>query len=1074
MSEATYTFASRVQRGFTAEGDGTSTVRVSVGDKPPIEHPVTLMGPADVVGLGPGQVIRTWPKDGVHNAEPNYLALVELDDPALPWLFSRPDPAGVVHPWLMLLVVEIDGTVGDDPLQVAADGTATITVPADQRPDPRQAWLWAHGQLMGTDSVPDDPSRSLARLVCPRRLLPDKQYVACVVPTFEAGVRAAAGDEIGPHDPVRAQARPGWKPDSGEVQLPAYVHWRFGTGPAGDFESLVRRLHGVPLPPGMGRRRLRLDHPLSGLPPSGAGDLELHVALRPPGEETEPLDRLGVGADYVATLRQRLADADYDVSLLAGDAPVVGPPVHGQLPVGATARASALGTAAVPPWLSELNLDPRHRVAAGLGAEVVRRNQEHYLEQAWRQVGDVLAANRLRRRAEYSLGATRRLYDRWISRLDPADLVSVTAPVHAKVAVARAETVVGRLRDSPVPPAAASVELRRFARARGALSQGTGWQAAADVRAVAAVADRADALVQRVPLDSVATLDPPSRAWGPEVSKEILGRLVAEGTDLEPAVAATRLDAVSEVALATVPTADEVRAHVAAVEPDVDRTLSMLGLVPLAQVTDVVQPPVVEPPVVDPGRGHGHHPGPFGPFGPFEPGHLERDAPHVGRFERLGRGFDWVRPSPEVLIDTLREQPSLIEHVGDRPVLDTVRLEEATRVGVAVTRIDRSVFDQLVDGTFRQPPAPAVDFSVPVTEVGGIRTELGDAVAALAGLELRGGDAVARPGRVLADGFASLREPLLRALRPHDTILRAVNSRISALRDGDAEVLDDIMAAPDLSEPTYQQLGAISHDWLLPGLDLLPADTTTLVEANLEFVASFLVGMNHELARELLWREYPTDQRGTYARQFWTHVARRVPEDGFDLKQQLHAARRSHLRDLTGGGKDPLVLVVKGDLVQRYPGLILVAATTERKQGLRVPRGTPMSPDFVGLLEPDVLLAGFTGLTADLVRTAEAGPPDGRWWFFFAEHFTEPRFGLDETSPEATPAQWNAAAWSHVPAGDAFLTPATFQGRSLVKGDGRPETFPWGTDAASQAWATLQFPFRRGIPAADLLPPEDS
>ena len=276
-----------------------------------------------------------------------------------------------------------------------------------------------------------------------------------------------------------------------------------------------------------------------------------------------------------------------------------------------------------------------------------------------------------------------------------------------------------------------------------------------------------------------------------------------------------------------------------------------------------------------------------------------------------------------------------------------------------------------------------VQFAVPAAAVGGIRTELGDAIAGMADLVLRPGDAAARPGRVLAGGLESLRPSLLAALDPKVTIQRAVNSRISALGDGDAAALDDIMAAPDLSEPTYLQLSAVSHDWLLPGLDQLPADTTTLVAANLEFIGAFLVGMNHELARELLWREYPTDQRGTYARQFWTHVARRDPDARFDLKQQLHRAGDRTLRGLSRKDgapdpKDPLVLVVKGDLVQRYPGLIICAATTELKNGLRVPRGTPTMPDFVGVLEPDVLLAGFTGLTAEDVWALEHGNDPGR------------------------------------------------------------------------------------------------
>ena len=128
----------------------------------------------------------------------------------------------------------------------------------------------------------------------------------------------------------------------------------------------------------------------------------MHVALRPPFEKLDPIDQL-VGQSYLDVLKSRLADAGYDISLLTQGAgpPHVGPPVYGQLPVGDAATAAALGSGAVPPWLTQLNLDPRLRVGAGLGAQVVRNDQDHYLETAWKQVGDVLAANRLRRRAEY-------------------------------------------------------------------------------------------------------------------------------------------------------------------------------------------------------------------------------------------------------------------------------------------------------------------------------------------------------------------------------------------------------------------------------------------------------------------------------------------------------------------------------------------------------------------------------------------------------------------------------------------------------------------------------------------------
>jgi len=328
-----------------------------------------------------------------------------------------------------------------------------------------------------------------------------------------------------------------------------------------------------------------------------------------------------------------------------------------------------------------------------------------------------------------------------------------------------------------------------------------------------------------------------------------------------------------------------------------------------------------------------------------------------------------------------------------------------------------------------------------------------------------------------------VRAPVLAALDPRVTLTRAVNSRISDLLEEEAGVFDDIMAAPDLSEPTYSRLAEISHDWLLPGIDSLPPDSTTLVVANLTFIEAFLVGMNHELARELLWREYPTDQRGTYARQFWTHGASALRSDQFDLKRELHRSPTQRLAELSRpedapapvtAVEDPLVLVVKGELVQRYPGVLVCAARTATADGMRVPRGdTMLMPDFVGRLEPDVLLVGFTGLTAAMVRDA-AIQPDEAWWFFFAEHFSEPRFGLDEHSGDTAPdppTTWNDAAWQHADLGDRpFLTRATFAA-DLPKRPGTTPTFPWGRNAADQAWITLQFPFRRGMPALDLLPP---
>ena len=51
-------------------------------------------------------------------------------------------------------------------------------------------------------------------------------------------------------------------------------------------------------------------------------------------------------------------------------------------------------------WIHELNLDPRFRVPAGFGTQRDPGAQEDYMNVAWQQVGDVLAANRLIRFAQ--------------------------------------------------------------------------------------------------------------------------------------------------------------------------------------------------------------------------------------------------------------------------------------------------------------------------------------------------------------------------------------------------------------------------------------------------------------------------------------------------------------------------------------------------------------------------------------------------------------------------------------------------------------------------------------------------
>ncbi len=619
-------------------------------------------------------------------------------------------------------------------------------------------------------------------------------------------------------------------------------------------------------------------------------------------------------------------------------------------------------------------------------------------------------------------------------------------------------------------------------------------------------------LLQFVPLDSIDVLEAPSSLWGQAEAGRILTTLVPGLAAMSVETAAGKLDELSRPVDLTLPPSTEVTALIAAARPDPNLVLSTAGFLPVASVTAVMEPPPAPPPPPPPA--------PPAPGGGRVIGRVRNRVRDVGdavvqlagRIPIVARRRGGVAAGgggvaagvgagvavlarnsltadqSSLALSVLEENPTLVSVSGDRATVDVAAFERASRTGRDATTIDTADFDAVVAGTLVTPRPVAADFAIPAAD----RTVLGDELSAVvAGLSdrfVRPADAAARPGRPLVGGVDALKATVLTALDPTVTLTRAVNHRIAGLAAGLEQHFDEIMAAPDLSEPTYGALAKISHDWLLPGIDQLPTDTTTLVANNRQFIDAFLVGMNHELARELLWREYPTDQRGTYARQFWTRRRTANRADQFDLRHELHAAPTLDLAGLSGTGGDPLVLVVKGDLVRRYPGMIVsVATTTPAAGGARhLNPATVMDPDFVGLLEPDVMLVGFEGLTEPMVRAVE-DDPDKAYWVFFAEHFAEPRFGFDELvedNVELGPddhrdwtganRSWNDAAWQFATL-DArgFLTAASFDA-ALPKGRdvANPVMHAWGTDAAGQAWISLQFPFRRGIAAKTLLPPK--
>ena len=500
MSNATLSFLPWVRQGAASAitADASSTIPVAQvsanltlnGDALP-EVRIALRGPADVIGIDANQVVRTDPRPETTDFEPNCFASVEFDRPDFPWLFT-PTRAGDddrLRPWLCLVVVRkqvgVTLTSGND----APLPKLTITspaVPATELPDLTDSWAWAHAQVAANNGTNDSldrvraaidqaflggPELTLSRLVCPRFLEHDTDYIACVVPTFEVGRRVGIGDPIPETDTARWKLTPAWsiaaKPDT--VVLPVYYRWEFRTGQEGDFESLARRLTpGVPK--GLGARTIDVSQP--GFDAAGAHTVELESALVPvpatvrPGPPPMPDP---IPAAFKTHLASIINPATQPRA--AGDTsdPLLAPPMYGQWHA-ARAVVDPQGTS----WLDQLNLDPRWRVVAALGTRVVQEHQEALMASAWDQAGELAAANQRRRQLQLSLAVGEVLYQQHFATPEVTEemMIRVAAPAFGRLKnAAETGSMLATQTQTFLPVAATRAAMRRIGRQRGPLTR---------------------------------------------------------------------------------------------------------------------------------------------------------------------------------------------------------------------------------------------------------------------------------------------------------------------------------------------------------------------------------------------------------------------------------------------------------------------------------------------------------------------------------------------------------------------------------------------------------------------------
>jgi len=322
------------------------------------------------------------------------------------------------------------------------------------------------------------------------------------------------------------------------------------------------------------------------------------------------------------------------------------------------------------------------------------------------------------------------------------------------------------------------------------------------------------------------------------------------------------------------------------------------------------------------------------------------------------------------------------------------------------------------------------------------------------------------------------------------------------------EEIVEAMAHPDFEDAMYAYLRDISKELLIPNLDLIPPNTISLLETNPRFIESYMVGLNHEMGRELLWREYPTDMRGSYFRQFWEVKGISNPDTPADA-EKLKDITKIHSWQSTsplgshkpppapnadvGPGEEQVVLVIRGELLKRYPNTVIYAQKAlDDGEGNNIIRETDLTPAqfdkelkfplFKAEIDPDLRFFGFDLTTEKAKGTSPSNdfPGDHHGWFFVLQEVPgEPRFGMDisyqrtrdtDSDPSNDPLDdWDNLAWNSFGATEPKFVkvspPPTFPRPNVAE----LSSHPWASNSAQMAYILFQTPVMVAVHSSEML-----
>jgi len=941
-------------------------VKVMADDKAQqtVQHDVVLLGPGDISGMERNAVVKTEPRRGVANFEPNYFPYIEFYEEDFPWRYTPAKAANDLRlrPWLALVVLEeseferkkISSGNNNQVVFIRGGAQSTVFPPADQ------TWAWAHVQINdealdlsdGTkrdsrigESLTKNANLGSSRLLCPRRLHPNTHYYAFLIPAFEKGRVAGLG---GQKDKIDAAGR--FEPAWGNEQTfqaghyPVFYEWDFRTGDA-DIEALAEKIKPQDLS-GLDVGKLwmncqdigygdKLDYKgnLDPANPGRRGFLPFEGALRMVGPDMPNLvqrngaeektmaknlsDLLNLSTLYRLTEPDKLGDLTKNILWAENDDPLLVPPIYGRWHIQPD------GNPKIKPeqsgnWLEQLNLDPAMRAAAGLGAEVVRQHQEDFVGRAWQQFSSARKSlNQALLGLRFAQEVTKTTVLKHFSNVSDADAsrqLGLTAGLHTAISSPESgKSLAGILSGYKGETSFVNPNYRRLTRTRGPVMKrvkGSNWY-----------------------------------------NKVLMG--------------GTQFEVVLMVFVATPPFQNFDSKLIGAINPEKIKV----------------------------------------------PG-----AP--------GADFSLKRPN---WFGSIIKTVSL---PGTREAFKTAFLKVQT-----ITKKPKTV----------SPPAP----------------------------DLKKWSALVKakidPERSFRNKYA--------ALLPAGTTTKV----------NEATVIAPNTFNPSFTEPTYEYLTRLNPGLFIPNLEKINPNSTVLLQANQAFIEAYLAGLNHEMAAELLWRGFPVNMNATFFSRFWNTAesGRADTNDILPMKDWKPASGLGKNKP-TGVVANPLVLVIRAELVKKYQNLVIYAHRAKKDGTARKPdapdNNSIKSPLFVAQMEPDFLFAGFDLSSAQVTGAGQSKDKDG-WYFVLAERPGEMHFGMDIDGLQGA-AGWNELNWAELPSNVDMLDLETDNPVNTARKNTAGKILHWGKgqgavagnpasgngDAAQMAAILQQRPVRIFFHASMLLP----